>query len=78
MKTTISSTTTTTAITTGSGHSVTVIVVGNGIGNPSTKQDAVISISLCANVFEKGINPLVLDSAISKLKDRLGSLTLVR
>ena len=39
--------------------------------------DEAVCISYSTNTIGKGINPIILPPAMGKLKDRLGSLTLV-
>ena len=47
-------------------HGVTVIVVGNKIGDTSSNLDEAVCDSLRANALGKGMNPTVLPSGTGK------------
>ena len=45
---------------------ITVIVVGNGRGDPNSNLDEAICISLSANAPRKGMNPTILPLVMGK------------
>ena len=55
-----------------------VIVVINGIGDPSSNLDEAVCASLRANSFGKDMTPFVLLLSVINKYDNLGSLVLVR
>ena len=43
------------------------VIIGNGIGDPSSNPDKAVYVSLCANALGKGMNPSVFLPAMGKL-----------